>query len=1002
MIETFNSKYNKLDNEYSNGKTINDHINIIRDCGIFIETSINYFNLNFHTSLKTEEDRKKFLNFEKGLKAPVIKHNTIGVFIGFLTELEKKFKSHKWIKEALPKKLNKANIIRNKYAHSNTGNNNQNKTTIELEADDMIYYAQDVMMSFGFEDKYIDVLGFDLSDFLVYTSIKDKFDNAKRDIHYQQVIHDTYKILPKVIRTFLYNIYPKVDFEEKEKIIEIINQNKNFVEAESEIKTLLVSVAKINLKSVIKEGGSEFINIINILQTRSSAKKKSLALRYISVIEYLLGFLKNEHLSAILEFANKVKKKYLENGNIIEDADKKYLSNIANDLHLPSVRAENIEKYVIETIEKKIIIFQTFSKEKNHAEKVNTEKKINNLFKYACLKLNDNLFEDAINDLTEIIELKYNVAFYYIYRGIAYEKIGRADKAEIDFSEALSINPKQEFHFYNKGLARYETNDFETALIEFNKALQFKNNDPDIYYYKGETLYKLNRFEDALAVYLKASEISPKHSGAKLGLKKIKKNKNFKEKARKKKRSISVHFNYACKKLNDKEYQKSIVDLDSIIDIDPNVAFYYIYRGIANELINNLAEAEKDFKHALQVNSREDFYYYNRGLARLEANDYRNAVKEFDKAITLKNDEADYYFFLGFTFEKLKDTKRAKKEYKKALEINPRHTEAPRNIEKIRFREKKKNKEKSTSLYINNLFRYVCSKLNDGDFREAIKDLDEIISIKPDVAFYFVYRGVANELLNKTEDAHKDFSKAMGINPAKDFFYFNKGVAFFETGCTERAIRELNSAIKVNDQIPDFYFHKALVYENAGDIENAILACNKTLELFPGHNEAKRKKNKLLEKQVKLEKIMEKKFSDFSNAHEFFENARYYLNEKDIENSIKELNKAIYILPDTAYYYVYRGIAFEKMENYSQAEKSYTTAKRINSNQAMFYFNKAKAEYDLGDYTKALTEINKAIEKKEKFAFVNYRMRINKKLNKIPDFEKDERKSLELQQNENL
>jgi len=799
MFDTFDSEYEKLEIAYSKGKTINDHVSVIRDCAIFIENCINYFTNNFHSSLKTSEERKKYLAFEKNLKKPVIKHNTIGM------------------------------------------------------------------------DKFIENLGFELSVFLISTSIKEKFNSAYKEIHYQQIIHDAHKILPNIIRSFLNKLYTKVSYDEKKQIIEIIRLNKNLVETDHEIKAILSGIPLIDWNSDIKTSIKNIIDSINILQNRPSTKKKSCAIRYLNVIDSLMVFLENENLLPILEFADRVKKKYLENGNVIEEADKKYFKNIANDLNLPYLKAKNIEKSVIATIENKLIIFQTFNKEKNYTKKANTEKEITNLFRYACLKLNDNNFMEAIADLTEIIELRYNAAFYFIYRGIAYEAIGELDKAESDFKDALSINPKHEFYFYNRGLAKYETNDFEGAIIELNKALKYSNNDPDIYYYKGEALKQLNKLEDALHAYNKAVNISPKHSGAKYELEKIKKN-----------------------------------------------------------------------------------------------------------------------------------IKQAKKEYQKTIEINPRHTEAPRNIEKIKFKEGNDINDKNISLYTSNLFKYVCSKFHDNDFKEAINDLDEIISLKPDTAFYFVYRGLANELLNQSDAALKDFGKALELNPLKDFFHFNKGVAYFEAGFSDRAIRELNAAIKINKHIPDFYFYKALVYENSGEIENALLACNQTLDLFPGHTEAKRKKSKLLEKQTYLGKMTEKKFSDFSNAHEFFENARYHFAENDIEHAITQLNKAINILPGTAYYYVYRGIAFEKIKNYNQAKKNYTTAKKINSDNAIFFFNKAKAEFDIGDYTKALSEINNAIKIKEKFAFVNCRMRIYKKLNKTTEFINDEKRSVELQQNEGL
>ena len=299
-----------------------------------------------------------------------------------------------------------------------------------------------------------------LSDYLVYTSIKEKFNIAYRKIHFYQVIHDTFKILPNIIRTFLYNIYSKVDFEDKNKIIEILNLNEIFVKEESEVKTLLLFVAQINLKLVVNKGGNEFVNTINILQTLSSSEKKILALRYISVIEYLLFYFKNENFSAILEFAEKVKKTYLEKRNIVEKADIINIYSMSENKHLSGFSTENIINKVINIVEDENFVFQKFYDKKRHVYNIYIEKEITNLFKFACIKLNDNKIRQAIIDLTKIIELRNDVAFYYIYRGIAFEVLRNYEKSEQDFKEVLKINPQCEFYFYNKGLARFEINDY--------------------------------------------------------------------------------------------------------------------------------------------------------------------------------------------------------------------------------------------------------------------------------------------------------------------------------------------------------------------------------------------------------------------------------------------------------------------------------------------------------------------------------------------------------------
>ena len=123
---------------------------------------------------------------------------------------------------------------------------------------------------------------------------------------------------------------------------------------------------------------------------------------------------------------------------------------------------------------------------------------------------------------------------------------------------------------------------------------------------------------------------------------------------------------------------------------------------------------------------------------------------------------------------------------------------------------------------------------------------------------------------------------------------------------------------------------------------------------------------------------------------------------KDFKNFVTELNKAMKILPNKAFYHIYRGLSNENLELKQSMQKDYDTALKINPSKAMFHFNKGKALFDAKEYEKALLELNKAIDIEQKFIYYNFRTRINRQLNNIEETENDEYTAKKLQIEEKL
>ena len=87
--------------------------------------------------------------------------------------------------------------------------------------------------------------------------------------------------------------------------------------------------------------------------------------------------------------------------------------------------------------------------------------------------LNDYEWERAVSDLTQAIALAPKPdADVYGLRAIAYEKLGKAELAEADYSRVIHLNPKRASGFLDRGCFYLGQNSLDKALMDLNQAIK--------------------------------------------------------------------------------------------------------------------------------------------------------------------------------------------------------------------------------------------------------------------------------------------------------------------------------------------------------------------------------------------------------------------------------------------------------------------------------------------------------------------------------------------------
>jgi|GEM_PF-6818053 len=179
----------------------------------------------------------------------------------------------------------------------------------------------------------------------------------------------------------------------------------------------------------------------------------------------------------------------------------------------------------------------------SNAIKVNDDSKYYSLraiLKLKC-KIDDNYFNDSIEDINKAIELDPKNADAYFCKGEIKKHFKEYQEAILNYNKAIELDPKKAGYYYNVGYCKYELKQYKEAINNLDLAIELDSIKS--YYYN-------NRCANKAAL---------------------------------------------------KQYKEAIDDLDIAIELDPHEVRYYYNRGKLKLQLNLKQEAAKDFIKANEL-----------------------------------------------------------------------------------------------------------------------------------------------------------------------------------------------------------------------------------------------------------------------------------------------------------------------------------------------------------------------------------------------------------------
>ena len=122
-------------------------------------------------------------------------------------------------------------------------------------------------------------------------------------------------------------------------------------------------------------------------------------------------------------------------------------------------------------------------------------------------KYQEGYYQEAIENLTQAIQLKPDYHLAYYNRGLVYFDLQKYQTAIEDFNQAVAIDLNYAHVYYNRGLAYYQLKDYQEAIEDFTQMIEIDLNYAYVYYSRGLAYSDLKQDQKAIADYEKAAKL---------------------------------------------------------------------------------------------------------------------------------------------------------------------------------------------------------------------------------------------------------------------------------------------------------------------------------------------------------------------------------------------------------------------------------------------------------------------------------------------------------------
>lgn len=385
-------------------------------------------------------------------------------------------------------------------------------------------------------------------------------------------------------------------------------------------------------------------------------------------------------------------------------------------------------------------------------------------------------------------------------------------------SDHVLRSQESDYVSYGAALEVLKAGDYEKAIDYFSRYLRVSNMHDEAYFQRGNAYYGLRKYDEALNDYLKAYSMGYNSS----------------------RMLYNVASIYREKGLED----GAIEFLNKALNINPGFIDSYLLLGDIYSARGDLVKAKESYKKAFSLDPSARLQIFSLGQISMEMGDYKDAIKYFSIALGFDSLDFQYNYSLGVAYYHINDTVNSLNYLRRAAKIDENNGMPIFYEGKICY--KSGNYVRALELFSSALQtgrltvsldeiyrdRAMCYA-NISDFRSAIEDINNVISINPSDAMAYVLRGIIRYQMGNDTLALADFNKVITISPDYAQAYLYRGLIYLGRSLPQLAREDFTKALELSPDDTLVLFHMGNFMLEEERYMDAINYYNKAFSLNP-------------------------------------------------------------------------------------------------------------------------------------------------------------------------
>jgi protein O-GlcNAc transferase len=229
--------------------------------------------------------------------------------------------------------------------------------------------------------------------------------------------------------------------------------------------------------------------------------------------------------------------------------------------------------------------------------------------------------------------------------------------------------------------------------------------------------------------------------------------------------------------------------------------------GVRHHQAGQLPEAEKNYRLALELQPDQPDALHLLGVLAIQVGRHDVAAELIGRAVRLNTKNSGYHANLALALQHQGRFEEALKSLDQALSLAADHVEALNSRGNVLMQLKR--------------------------FTEALASYDRLIAVKPDLPEAFNNRGIVLKEMDRPEDALSSYDRALALRPDYAEALHNRGNALQRLDRLDEALENFDRALALKPDYADALHNRGRVLQQLGRLDDALASYQRAVALSP-------------------------------------------------------------------------------------------------------------------------------------------------------------------------